>query len=547
MNIPPDDLKVFQQASTLEGGGMRAFTAYMFADTSKKPRWDLTGVRIDLRDEMNFNPEKEYVPWVPLDWQFALAHASQEDATIIGGVGSSKTVGMAACGIYWSCMLPSFKMLACAPTFYQANQMYIAARDELMGWERRDDVHRPIHKYIKRVVGSPWPHIEFWNGSTIEFMSADKQGKKILTWSGDVIAVDQAESFEDLEGLIENLGTRTRGMVQDRERLGKLILLANSEYNPALWERFDMGDPDSPGSLPEHYLSIILSTQDNPYLSESQISAFERRIPDEERRRQLMKSERPMPRGKEFTPNLLEPAIDESLDEMMQDSLADSVVGYKMLTIPKAGTWLWETPPSSVSDYIMAGDPGQGRPPYRNSPCIMVFNVDGFPDNPARLAAFWWGNGNGSYWPFIYQFEKYIQEYRPISKGFDATGVQKGFDELVFQQRGLIVEGLNMQKWKQQMVVTLKLLLGKELIRMPKRIQGIWLQLANWHMPDRKLRQDIASTMFMVAFLLNRLYNPARGASEELADDASPDPIEEERLTASRLLHGERHVRIDRD
>ena len=87
--IPPADAAVFKQASLLETGGMRAFTSYMFADISKKPRWDLVGVRIDLREELGFDSNTEYVPWVPLDWQFALAHASQMDSTIIGGMGTT--------------------------------------------------------------------------------------------------------------------------------------------------------------------------------------------------------------------------------------------------------------------------------------------------------------------------------------------------------------------------------------------------------------------------------------------------------------------------
>ena len=543
--IPAADAAVFKQASLLETGGMRAFTSYMFADISKKPRWDLVGVRIDLREELGFDSATEYVPWVPLDWQFALAHATQMDSTIIGGMGCSKTVGAGACGVYWCCQLPSFRFLGCGPTSYQASQMHEAVRTELLDWKRQDEIPRPIHKYVKKIVDRPWPRIEFWNGSTMEFMSGDMQGQKILTWSGDVVVVDQAESFDDLERLMENLGTRTRGIVQDRERLGKLILLANAEYHPALWERFDMGLTDVEGSLPEHYLSILLTTYDNPYLSKKQVEAFERRIVDPERQRQLLLSERPIPRGKEFTAAILEPAQAPSMDENMAHQLQEGTPGYQMQTMRRAGTWLWETPYNEFSEYIVTGDPGQNCPPYRNSPCVVAFDVTDFPDRPAELAAFWWGDGKGSYWPFIYKFEEYCQIYKPRARAFDATGSQKGFDELCFQQRGLVVEGLNMQKWKMQMIVTLKLLLGKELLRMPKGIQGIWMQLAGWHMPDKKLRQDVASTLFMAAFLINRLYM----LSDLQEGDTLDMPEEgdgEERFIRNRILRQDRHERMER-
>ena len=101
--------------------------------------------------------------------------------------------------------------------------------------------------------------------------------------------------------------------------------------------------------------------------------------------------------------------------------------------------------------------------------------------------------------------ERY-KAYKPIYAAFDASGVQKGFDELVFAQRGVIIEGVQVQTNKMRMVVALKLILGKQLLLMPKSVQGIWMQLAGWRIPDTKLRQDIASCLFMAADVVNRLF-----------------------------------------
>jgi len=80
------------------------------------------------------------------------------------------------------------------------------------------------------------------------------------------------------------------------------------------------------------------------------------------------------------------------------------------------------------------------------------------------------------------------------------------FDELVFAQRGMLIEGIQLNTNKMRMVVALKLILGKQKLLMPKGIQGIWMQLAAWQNPDTKLRQDIASCLFMTADVMNRLF-----------------------------------------
>jgi len=416
------------------------------------------------------------------------------------------TVGMAAVLCYWCCMIPNFKAMDVAPVGWQAKQMYDAIRQELVDYDNRHERPTRISQMVLKMVERPYPKIVWYNGSTVEFMSADEQGQKILSWSGDVAVVDEAGKLgevarTDLDELLINLGSRMRGQVGGRKRLGKMIVMSTADYDPELWERFDMAE-----RLPEHYLSILVTTWDNPYLTKKQIEAMGRRIKDPQRRRQLMRSERPLPRGGEFPPELLKPCQCPALDDLMRTSLEAEVPGFEVVERQGAGVVRWVTPPSEFDRYILIGDPGQNTPPQRNSAVVMAFRVTGFPQIPAELAAFHWIDGGGSYWPFINQMEEWARAYKPIYSAFDATGVQKGFDELVFTQRGLLMEGINMQRQKMQMVVALKLILGKRLLLMPERIQGIWLQLANWRMPDTKLRQDIASTLFMTAYVLNRLF-----------------------------------------
>jgi len=247
-----------------------------------------------------------------------------------------------------------------------------------------------------------------------------------------------------------------------------------------------------------------------------------------------MLSERPLPKGNEFTPELLRPCQCQALDDVMTNARADELPGYYLEEMPRAGTVLWVTPPTGFDRYVLIGDPGQNTPPDRNSGVVTVLKVTGFPHVPGELAAFHWVDGRGSYWPIINQMDGWYKAYRPIYAAFDASGTQKGFDELVFAQRGMLIEGVQVNTNKMRMVVALKLILEKQLLLMPKGIQGIWMQLGGWQMPDTKLRQDIASCLFITADVLNRLF---------VIDEASAAEEDDSEVAETSTLHRRPHRR----
>ena len=341
--LTPEDLQVMEAAARIGTGGMSAFTSYYFAPIHGTPRWDLVATSPDTWDLA----EGEFVPWVPLAWQMAVAHDKWLDATSIAGFGSGKTVGIGAVFTYWCCMIPNLTAMDAAPVGWQARQMYDAIRQELADYDNRHERPTRLSRLITRVVGKPYP---------------------------------------------------------------------------------------------------------------------------------------------------------------MRHARENNLRGYYVEEAQRAGTVLWVTPPNEFDRYVLIGDPGQNTPPDRNSGVVVVLKVTGFPQVPAEVAAFHWVDGQGSYWPFINQMEEWYRAYRPIYTAFDASGTQKGFDELVFAQKGMLVEGVQVNTNKMRMVVALKLILGKQKLLMPKEIQGIWMQLAGWRMPDTKLRQDIASCLFIAADVLNRLF-----------------------------------------
>jgi len=92
-----------------------------------------------------------------------------------------------------------------------------------------------------------------------------------------------------------------------------------------------------------------------------------------------------------------------------------------------------------------------------------------------------------------------------------------------------------------RMVVALKLILGKQLFLMPKSVQGIWMQLAGWRMPDTKLRQDVASCLFMAADVVNRLF--VIDESEEARPDQSEEVLHTPRGRRAARGHRGRELR----
>lgn len=504
--LTEEDKRALRESASLETGGFARFTTHFFSPVQGTPRWDLVGKPPDEWDPPLTGDQ--YVPWVPLPWQIAVAHEARLDGTIVGGFGCGKTVGVGAVLFYYAALTPNCKTMTVAPTLFQARQMFEAIRDDLLNWNNRHERPTKGCRLVYRITERPYPIIRLWNGSAMSFMSASEQGKKILSWSGDVVVIDEAGKMEDLgidlSELIMNLGSRVRGTVQGRERLGRMLVLSNADLCPALWERVDLAE-----ALPQHYFFIKVSTYDNPYLTRKQVEAIERRITDPTTRQQYLHGDRPIPRGKEFPDTLLAKARDPSLDDAMRHGLASGDGRYEMVEAPRAGVVYWKLPPEDGHVYIVVGDPGQGTPPDRNSPVVIVFDVTNFPETPASLVAFAWPDGRGSYHPFVAQFEEWVQLYRPIVAAFDASGPQKGIDELVFRERGLMVEGLQLSGRKFEMVNALKMLMDNDKIRMPCGIQGIWLQLAGWQPNDKRLRQDIASTLFMAAYVMMRFYYEA--------------------------------------
>jgi hypothetical protein len=445
-------------------------------------------------------------------WQETVHLASQTDICVVGGFGSGKTSGVAVSAGVWCISVPWFKFLNVAEKAWQAKQMYdylIVASSgtpfEKLIWSKPQ---RPYHKIVLRFqIG------EAIVESTLEFMSVDEDATGILSWEGDWINVEEAALLNNLEEIVTSVGSRLRGSVRGRPRLGRLSFISNSRYNDYFWYYFDLAKED-----PEGYLSLICPTDANHNITPEQLKKMIARVPENERA-QLLKGERPEGKGGYFSSHTVIGCEDIVYGEFIVNKYNEPDYNYLVETKYGVGIVAFETPKRTGHIYIVIGDPGTDNAPRRNSPPIMVWDVPAdFPNNPAYLAAFWWGSGNGKISPFVNKTIELRDKYSAIVTAIDSTGPQANMAEIVnIQYLGNEIEngdsqgivGLDFSGTKKMgYLVVLRMFLEAKLMRWPQNIVGIRAQLTNYEPEDDKtLAQDIVATMAMSAWVMRNAFN----------------------------------------
>lgn len=451
--------------------------------------------------------------YVPLQWHLDFFRVKQKERYVIGLAGTAKTMGIGAMSMYMCAVTPKFKFVNVAPTALQAEQMLRSVIDIVENTPF-------VAKFLKIISGKwyrekPYIKIEFLNGSEWFCFNVQKNAKNLQSTYGDWYNIDEAgneplnrldESGQEmLAGILLGIVTRMRATAPDgRPRLGILSLISNAYDCDTMWERFEealVPNDISWGRLVTH--------KENPYITREQMERFERYAESVGLTDQWIKGMRPSPKNALISPKIVDPCLSEKLVAHISHMAGEGIEGYYWDVGP-AGIW-FEEPYLDNHTYLVTGDPGTGSAPDRNAPSIAVFDVTDFPEKPARMTAMWWGDGGGSYLPFVMRFEAWAGKYRvPIDfRGYDSTSNQKAIAELSWQQNGLEVIPLGFDGVKKWMYLNaLQLLLGKSLLEMPK-IDAIRRQLTRYVIPDKKIPQDLVSILSMACFLLHPLYRMA--------------------------------------
>lgn len=467
-----------------------------------------------------FKPEGDN-PWLFDDnftengkWQKKLHLAAQTDIVVIGGFGTGKTIGVGMSACVWGATTPNFKFLNVAEKAWQAKQMYDYVLTTVAG--------TPFEKLVYEKPRRPFPMIviKYIIGgimvqSTMEFMSADKDATGILSWEGDWINIEEAGLLDNLEEIVTSVGSRLRGSIRGRARLGRLSMISNSWDNPYLWYNFDLATQD-----PDLYLSMVVSTRDNKNVTPQQFAKMLARIPIDERDR-FIEGTRPEGKGSYFAKNSVYACEDQLQGEMTAKLAFEGVEGNIVYKMPGVGIYYYQEAVLRGRIYFLIGDPGTGKAPNRNAPVIMVWDVTDFPNKPAKMVAFWWGDGGNQIMPFVNKLIEWDQYYAPMLKGIDATGPQKNTHEIInlqfFNDNSLDnkkkVLPLDFSAGhKMAYLVACRLFIEGQYLRWPKLIAGIRSQLTNYDpLKDKqgmpKIPQDIVSAMAMASHVMRVYFN----------------------------------------
>lgn len=440
-------------------------------------------------------------------WQKSFTLAEQRDITVIGGFATGKTlcVGMGAC--YWATLVPDFQFLNAAEKVWQAKQMWDLIIKNARNTRFADLIFEsPRRPWYKIVIKYEYQDEIF--ESTLEFMSVDKNAQGILTWEGDWLNIEEAGTLTNLEEIMINVGSRLRGAIRGRTRLGRFSMISNSWDNYDLWYWFDQAVGD-----PKNFLSLTLSSRDNLNVTEEQLQRMAARIPIEERDR-FLEGSRPEGRGRFFSKESVYQCEDAEIGEIVEDLIQRQVLGYVLERVHGCGVTNYELPWQAGHFYMMFGDPGTGAAPRRNSPVLMIWDVTNVPAQPAILCAFWWGNGHGKISPFIDKMVHFSSKFKPFFIGVDSTGPQKNTATLIneylriqeaAEQHPLLnkpISGMDFAGGnKAHYLLAGRLFLEARLLSWPRVITGFRSQLTNYEPEnDKKLPQDIVACMVMSAY-----------------------------------------------
>lgn len=487
-------------------------------------------------------------------WQGDVCMAVQKDIVIIGGFGSGKTMGIAMAACFWALTTyPDFKFMNAAPTSKQSAYMYGYIITQAKG-TRFDD-------FIAAAPETPYPSIEikYWYGDTLvesslEFASVKDDADSIYGWEGDWLNLDEAFMNDSLATIIAITGSRLRGSIHGRERLGRFSMITNSHDNMTGWQYADMAFSD-----PKNYLTKIIPSTANRNLTEDQVKKMASRIADPEDRKRLMMGTRPEGKGIYFNKFSIAGAESALLDDLIRYGTENSLSGYNYESVQTLGLLYYHMPKDVARTYILTGDPGTDNAPGRNAPALMVFDVTDLPNKPAPIVAAWWGSGNGSITPFVGMLFRLLLDYNPVFAGIDSTGPQKSSAELIniyLNSKRLEEEEIN--RWlgqyaslknRRKLIKNYKILgmdfsggkksaylrtgqmyLDADLITWPSGFNGLRSQLANYD-PDldkatstTKIAQDLVATFCMGCYAIRVFFdiNP-EDLDEEKRDPVSPE------------------------
>lgn len=474
--------------------------------------------------------------WKPLPYQYKWHQVDRKNATWIGGVATSKTSTSAASYLMDCLAYPYYKALNTSVTAKQAELPFFM----IQGWM---DGNKKLEHLVQDVKLRPWPIIYFKNGSSYEFRTSGLDARFIRGTEYDRINYDEC-ALDPVGRTVEILRTRLRGVrspLMDTPRFCRLDTVSSPLAIVWLKERFEKGFRPDQRRL---YFSMKTTTWDNTHLTKDQTDAMAAELAPEQIAVE-MGADWPEYGGAYFPERYIDQAVDQDLyDDAYialnpEEPAAKAKPGYRLDEDPRIGITHFELPEQPGNRYILAGDPGRGNPPHRNSGVVLVAEVTRY---PYRLIYLDWVFGNGSIRPFLQSYRYAVDKYIPELKGLDVTGTQAMLDEVAFKEQGIATDGINYSGDKYGMLNLLLNDLTSGRWRIPP-VQALVRQSKTYSFEadkeDSGFPQDLVTTWAQISFL-------ARGMQRDTTEVNSERPALDNARAMRPLTRAGNHYPVRR-
>jgi hypothetical protein len=430
-----------------------------------------------------------------MPYQYAWHHWDVMNTSFVAGIATGKT-SIVAASYFIDCLsIPYFRALNTSVTARQAELPF----DMVMNWI---EGNKRLEHHIRKIVLRPFPIIKFNNFSEYEFRTAGTDARFIRGSEYDRANYDEA-GLDYFGATTKVLRGRLRGTRETKEkRMARLDVTTSPTDAPWLLERYNRGVPSHEDYNPL-YRSMRIATWDNIMLTPEQVEAMKAEYPpdmiDVE-----MGGAFPDYGLSMFPISHVQACTDQSINDAAYIALNPEkdkpLKGYQLEEDPRHGVFKIQLPVIPGHIYVLAGDPGMDNFPKRNSGVVIVADVT---SKPWKIVYFHWVSGRGSYNPFLHSYKYAMDTYDPVFKGIDATGPQKGMDEVAFENSGIITDKLNFNTDKHAMLNNLSMDITNHNWRWPN-IKGMNRQLGTYTIEaDKKGKpQDTVMTLAQISYLV---------------------------------------------
>lgn len=505
-----------------------------------KPERDLT-IRVDGKSvafkvlHEDYSEPTFLLPhgYVLAPWAQIMAHALIVDGKRIvvaeGGAGGSKTSSVGILGMSFCALIPGFDFLNVAPTTTQAQDMLEDVEKWATGSEFERFIVKPNTGRLFKLKPFPTMVVQIGDSvkSTFGCMTLGIHGDYILGKDKDWLNVDEAGLVQGIGEAIPRLVTRLRGVRRDgRPRWAAMSFITNPHLNPSFQRLLKRAKlrAQEPKSL---YYYARPRTVDNPSITAKQIKIQREMIDPADRARWHDGDRSAIEIAGEIPPVLIENCHDEGLDAIMEEAVIRGDPNVVYTRRENMGIMHWQLPPDPDAAYIVAGDPGTNSPlkmGLNNVPVVIVVDVTEFPENPARLRAFHWIDGEGTYGPWKSCMQEMMDTYKCMGC-YDATGTQSSFAQSQdFHNYNLWP--LPMGGGVKALARTLfKLMCGDGFYAWPY-LDGLWHQASVYreYGPGVKgIPDDIICTLFVLSYFLRLIYSASLSSKYPLPGEVAEE------------------------